>query len=253
MRTRLGTIRAGALLPAIAVLAALSTFSPDTRAQRSERQDDLLRTSQAIVQNQCAQCHQTGKEGAPKIGDRPAWTPRLAKGLDRLVASAIQGHGGMPARGGMPQLSREELRGAILYMFNHGLPPVAPPPPAAAADPHHKLVSGIDVYFGMMRAEAVRAAQPRADVPSGKGYYHLNISLADNKSKTPLSDAQVTMRVSDGMTAQTKTLGLVAANNAVSWGNFFKFASGNMYSIRAEIRRAGAAEAVVANFEHREP
>lgn len=210
------------------------------------------RTSETIVQAQCALCHQPGKDGAPKIGDRAAWTPRLGKGLEQLVASAVHGHGGMPARGGMPDLSREEIRGAILYMFNYGLPPVPTPPPVAAADPHHKLVDGMDVYLGLMRAEALRAANAK-DVPSGKGYYHLNISLADNKTQSPVGDAQVTLRVSDGMSTQTKTLNPVAANNAISWGNYFRFARGNVYNIRTEIKRPGSTDIVVANFEYREP
>lgn len=210
-----------------------------------------LRTSEAIVQAQCAKCHQPGKDGAPKIGDRAAWTPRMGKGLDKLVASAVYGHGGMPSRGAMPDLSREDIRGAILYMFNYGLPPVPTPPPAAAADPHHKVVDGMDVYLGMMRADALRA-QAR-DVPSGKGYYHLNISLADNKTRTTVADAQVTMRVSDGMTIQSKVLNPVAANNAVSYGNYFRFASGTVYNISTEIKRPGVAGTVVANFEYKEP
>jgi cytochrome c5 len=221
----------------------------------------VLRTSQTIVQGQCAKCHQTGKDGAPKIGDRPAWTPHLAKGLDALVASAVHGHGPMPSRGGMPDLSREEIRGAILYMFNHGLPPLPPPPPIAAADPHHKVLAGMDIYLGMIRAEAMRTAQAQApksgaakvDVPSGRDFYHLNISLADNASHVPVSDAQVTMQVSDGMTTQSKTLGLIAANNAVSYGNFFKFSSGNQYNIRTEIKRPGMASPAVANFEFKAP
>jgi hypothetical protein len=107
----------------------------------------------------------------------------------------------------------------------------------------------------MMRAEAVRekSGAAKVKVPSGKGYYHLNISLADAKSQMPVTDAQVTMRVSDGMTTETKTLGLVAANNAVSYGNFFRFSSGSAYNITTEIRRPGVPDAVVANFEHREP
>lgn len=209
------------------------------------------RTSESIVQAQCAKCHQSGKDGAPKIGDRAAWTPRLGKGLDQLVASAVHGHGGMPSRGAMPDLEREEIRGAILYMFNYGLPPVPTPPPVAAADPHHKVVDGMDVYLGMMRADALRGQAK--DVPTGKGYYHLNISLADNKTQTPVGDAQVTMRVSDGMSTQAKALNPLAANNAVSWGNYFRFASGNVYNIRTEIKRPGATEAAVANFEYREP
>jgi cytochrome c5 len=216
------------------------------------------RTSEAIVKGQCAQCHQAGKDGAPRIGDRPAWTPRLAKGLDSLVASAIHGHGPMPARGGMPDLSDQQIRGAILYMFSYGLPAIPPQAPVAAADPHHKLVSGIDVYFGMMRAEAMRSAQgttggPKVDVPSGNGYYHLNVALADNKSQAPVTDAKVTMQVSDGMTVQSKTLNLVAANNAVSYGNFFRFSSGSAYNITAEVRRPGVTGTIEAKFDFRAP
>ena len=219
------------------------------------------RSGESIVQNQCAKCHQTGKDGAPKIGDRTAWTPHMAKGLDALVDSAVHGHGPMPARGGRAELSNDEIRAAILYMFNHGLPPVPAPPPTVAADPHHKLVAGTDIYLGMMRAEAMRAAQAQAqksgaakvDIPAGRGYYHVNISLADNQSHVTVSDAKVTMQVSDGMTIQTKALGPEAANNAVSYGNFFQFSSGNAYSIKTEIRRPGVANAIVANFEFKAP
>lgn len=221
----------------------------------------VVRTSEAIVQAQCAKCHQAGKDGAPRMGDRPAWTLRLANGLDPLVTSAVHGHGPMPSRGGLPDLSREEIRGAILYMFNYGLPAIAPPPPVAAADPHHKLVSGLDIYFGMMPAEALRAAQAEAqragtarlDVPAGKGYYHLNVALEDHASQVPVTDAQVTMEVSDGMTSETRKLGLVAANNAVSYGNFFHFSSGSAYNITTEIRRPGVPGTVVAKFEFKAP
>lgn len=62
--------------------------------------------------------HETGKGGAPRIGERAAWTPRLKHGLDAAVRSAIQGHGGMPARGGVAELTDGEIRAAIVYMFN---------------------------------------------------------------------------------------------------------------------------------------
>ena len=61
------------------------------------------------------------------------------------------------------------------------------------------------------------------------------------------------MRVSDGMTTQSKALDLVAANNAVSYGNYFRFSSGSAYNITTEIKRPGVAGTVVANFEYREP
>jgi cytochrome c5 len=221
----------------------------------------VVRSSEAIVQGQCAKCHQGGQDGAPKIGDRPAWIPHLKKGLDALVASAVHGHGPMPARGGLADLSDQEIRGAIVYMFSYGLPTAPPPAPEAPADPRHKVVSGTDIYLGMVRAEAMRAAQAEAekagaakvDIPSGKGYYHLNVSLADYKSQVPVTDAEVKVRVSDGMTSESKVLGLVAANNAVSYGNYFRFSSGNSYNITAEIRRPGTASAIEAKFQFKAP
>lgn len=76
------------------------------------------RTGEQVVAAQCHKCHEAGVGGAPRIGDRAAWTPRLAHGLDALVRSAINGHGGMPARGGMANLTDAELRGAIVAMYS---------------------------------------------------------------------------------------------------------------------------------------
>jgi cytochrome c5 len=80
------------------------------------------RSGEQIVKAQCSRCHQAGVGGAPKIGDRAAWTQRLKPGLDVVVRSAINGHGGMPARGGMANLTDAELRSAIVYMFNADIP-----------------------------------------------------------------------------------------------------------------------------------
>jgi cytochrome c5 len=81
------------------------------------------RTGKEIVQGRCRDCHEEGKGGAPRIGDRAAWIPRLRYGFENVVKSAINGHGGMPARGGLPDLTDYEIRGAIVYMLN-------PDPPA---------------------------------------------------------------------------------------------------------------------------
>ncbi len=78
------------------------------------------RSGKQIVEAQCVKCHGKGVGGAPKIGDRAAWTPRLKLGLDTVVASAIHGHGAMPPRGGMADLTDVEIRSAIIYMFNVG-------------------------------------------------------------------------------------------------------------------------------------
>jgi cytochrome c5 len=88
-----------------------------------------VRTGEQVVQQTCSHCHQDGLQGAPKIGDRAAWIQRFKVGLDTLVRSAVHGHGGMPPRGGTADLSDDEIRSAILYMFNYGvaMPPAAHP------------------------------------------------------------------------------------------------------------------------------
>jgi cytochrome c5 len=78
------------------------------------------RSGKEIVETQCIKCHGTGAGGAPKLGDRGAWTQRVKQGFDTVVASAIRGHGAMPPRGGMADLTDPEIRSAIAYMLNSG-------------------------------------------------------------------------------------------------------------------------------------
>lgn len=78
------------------------------------------RSGEEIVKAQCIKCHGTGVGGAPRIGDRAAWIQRAKLGLDAVVRSAIQGHGPMPPRGGMADLTDTEIRSAVVYMLNYG-------------------------------------------------------------------------------------------------------------------------------------
>jgi cytochrome c5 len=212
-------------------------------------------TGKQVVDEQCAVCHASGKDGAPKIGDRAGWIPHMRKGLDALVASAIRGHGPMPARGGLADLTDPEIRNAIVAMFTHGLPIAAPATPVVAKgdDPRHRVVAGTDVYLGLMRADALRAQDAKPPVPSGKGYYHVNISLADNKSQAAVSDASVELRVSDGMKSETKPLEPIRTNGAVSYRNYFRLSSGTAYTITASIRRPERPQPVQARFEFKAP
>jgi cytochrome c5 len=72
-----------------------------------------------VVAQVCSACHGAGVLGAPKIGDKSAWGPRLkeAGSVDGLVAVATKGKGSMPPRGGNPDLSDAELKGAIEQML----------------------------------------------------------------------------------------------------------------------------------------
>jgi len=79
------------------------------------------RTGEQIVKQRCVECHGSGKDGAPRIGDKDAWIARLKPGFDSLVRSAINGHGAMPPRGGMANLTDPEMRSAIAYMVDQSL------------------------------------------------------------------------------------------------------------------------------------
>jgi cytochrome c5 len=79
------------------------------------------RTGEQIVKSRCVECHGSGKNGAPRIGDPDAWIPRLKPGFDGLVRSAVNGHGAMQPRGGMANLTDAEMRSAVAYMVDQSL------------------------------------------------------------------------------------------------------------------------------------
>jgi cytochrome c5 len=213
----------------------------------------VMRTGEQVVQAQCATCHQEGKDGAPRIGDRQAWAPRLSKGLDAVVKSAIHGHGGMPARGGLPDLSDAEIHGAIVYMFNKGLPAGTPQTVnVVAANPYHKVVDGTDVYFDIVRTDSLPASQrmKAKGAPKGSNVFRVNISLYDVKTQSVIKDASVKVEVSDTAGAQTQALRPFAADGSLGYSGFFRMPGANPYTITAQIRRPGAASVTEATFEY---
>ena len=72
---------------------------------------------EAVYKQACSACHAVGAAGAPKSGDKAAWAPRIKKGEDALVASAIKGIGIMPPKGGNPTLSDAQIRAAVAYQI----------------------------------------------------------------------------------------------------------------------------------------
>lgn len=68
----------------------------------------------------CVACHGEGLAGAPKQGDKAAWSARIAKGNATLNEHAIKGFQGqagvMPAKGGRTDLSDQSIINAVEYM-----------------------------------------------------------------------------------------------------------------------------------------
>ncbi len=80
------------------------------------------RTGEQVFHAVCFACHGTGAAGAPKVGDKAAWGPRIAQGISTLLKHAENGFQGktgvMPPRGTCGNCSNDELKGAIEYMVS---------------------------------------------------------------------------------------------------------------------------------------
>ncbi|MEM6545100.1 MAG: c-type cytochrome, partial [Pseudomonadota bacterium] len=76
---------------------------------------------EATYNNACMACHASGAGGAPMVGDVAAWEPRIAKGIDALHNSGVNGVAGtaMMAKGGQAQLSDEAVIAAVDFMVEN--------------------------------------------------------------------------------------------------------------------------------------
>lgn len=72
---------------------------------------------EAVYKQACSACHAVGAAGAPKSGDKAAWAPRIKKGEEALVASALKGIGIMPPKGGNASLTEAQIRAAVAYQI----------------------------------------------------------------------------------------------------------------------------------------
>jgi cytochrome c5 len=75
-----------------------------------------VRSGEAVYNAACMACHASGAAGAPKLGDKAAWSPRIGQGAARLTQHALQGFKGMPAKGGCTNCSDAEIKAAVEYL-----------------------------------------------------------------------------------------------------------------------------------------
>ena len=76
------------------------------------------KSGEEIYNGSCMACHATGAAGAPKVGDAAAWAPRIAQGMDSLVANATNGLNAMPPKGLCMSCSEADLQAAVEYMVS---------------------------------------------------------------------------------------------------------------------------------------
>ena len=136
-----------------------------------------LQSGEAIYTSTCAGCHGTGAGGAPKVGDNAGWTARIALGYEGLLKSAIAGKGGMPAKGGNPDLDDVEIGRAIVHMVNKSGGKFAEPAVKQAAPAASAAASA--------SAAAPGAAAPGAAAPASASAAASAASSASASVATP--------------------------------------------------------------------
>jgi cytochrome c5 len=113
------TLRVSALAAVTAlILCACSSAPVAAPAAAAPAPAKTVATEQGktVFNQNCAMCHIPGLAESPKLGDKAAWGPRIAQGKEALLKSALGGKGVMPAKGGNPKLTEDELKAAIDFM-----------------------------------------------------------------------------------------------------------------------------------------
>lgn len=108
---------APAAAPEASTPAPAATTAPATEVAAAPAANDTGKSTYGKV---CVMCHGAGIGGAPKIGDKAAWGPRIAQGQATLYKHAIEGFTGsqgmMPAKGGGATLSDDDVKAAVDHM-----------------------------------------------------------------------------------------------------------------------------------------
>ena len=98
--------------------AATTSFADNSEGLQLAQVGDGFNAEQKYMAS-CFACHSTGAAGAPKVGAgmMSEWEPRLEKGLDAVVANAINGVNAMPAKGLCFDCNEDDIRALVEYML----------------------------------------------------------------------------------------------------------------------------------------
>lgn len=92
---------------AVAATDTSSTAEPELLA---------VNAGEELYNKQCMACHSNGLLNAPKIGDKEAWAPRIAKGKETLYTHSAQGFNKMPAQA-VNGVTEAQVKASVDYML----------------------------------------------------------------------------------------------------------------------------------------
>ncbi|MCI3206981.1 MULTISPECIES: c-type cytochrome [Pandoraea] len=104
---------AGSAAAAAAAMASLKTAAPAAASAGGN-----LDAGKKLYDTVCMACHASGVMNAPKFGDKAAWAPRIATGIETLHNAAIKGLNAMPPKGGAAGASDDDVKAAVDYMVS---------------------------------------------------------------------------------------------------------------------------------------
>jgi len=112
-------------MPKACLFVLVASFATAISADNSQQEVQLAQLTdgfdvEATYMMSCFACHSTGAAGAPKvgIGNSDEWGPRMEKGMDAVVANAINGLNSMPAKGLCFTCTDEDLAALVVYMVS---------------------------------------------------------------------------------------------------------------------------------------
>ncbi|MDB5781682.1 c-type cytochrome [Caballeronia mineralivorans] len=196
------TTRTGAGTDSLSDAAVAARIAPVAQVDiRDANAPHVYKTGEQVFKAVCTTCHTAGVAGAPKFGNAGDWAPRIAEGYDTLLHNALNGKGGMPARGGTSpdDYSDFEIARAVVYMANDGGAkfdePAQPAPGAAtgasAAAPASGAAAGAASTDNAQAAAAVAALAnvPQASSEAAAGAQSADASQAGKALYTQVCQA----------------------------------------------------------------
>jgi cytochrome c5 len=100
----------------VASLGALAACGGDNPPAAAIQTVELSTELQATYERSCKMCHGYSGTGAPQTGVAGDWAKRVDRGMESMLANAVDGYQGMPAMGACFSCSEADMRQLTAFM-----------------------------------------------------------------------------------------------------------------------------------------